>query len=110
MDRESPVQTAPTNSPNEAIHAEHSNVQQVKIVLPVSVWAVAVACAIAIMASGLALYEANQNHKEAWLNSYDIQQLKIGPVSYLEAEQKTTQDLVQAYGIGKTCKGAHHGR
>ncbi len=92
------------------IRADHSVVNQLRIVLPVSAYVIAVFCAVAFIVSGLALYEADQNHKAAWLNSYDIQQLKIGPVSYLEAEQKTTQDLVQAYGIGKTCKGAHHGR
>ena len=101
-------ETVASASP-DAMHARAErggNVNQVRLVMPVSAWAVAVLSAAAIMASGIALYEVGQIRMHEQLNAYDLSQLRSGRVAYLEGQVKTAQALIEAYGIGKSCRRA----
>lgn len=82
------------------------NVNQFKLVVPMTGFMMIVCALLALsVAVNVALfYEYTTVSRAGWVNAYDLQQLKMGPVSYLESEVKTTQDLVQAYGVGKSCR------
>ena len=101
----------------DAMHAHTdggSTTNQIRITLPVSAWAIAVVCALSLAVSGIALYEAlyvnnhsiGQVRMHEQLNAYNLRELSVNQITYLESHVRTNDALIQAYGIGKSCRRA----
>lgn len=107
MASEVPTQTAPDHSPNESISAEggaHVNVNRLNLVVPMSVWFVALISVAAILMSIWALYQLGQVRVYGQLNALHLSEYQDSTGAWLVSQTKTNQALIEAYGIGKSCK------
>lgn len=101
-------ETVASGSP-DAMHAraEHGgNVNQIRVTMPMSVWGVIALSVAAFIMSGLALYETGRVRVHTSLNAYTISQLENGKIARLIGEVQNNHDLIQAYGVGKSCRRA----
>jgi hypothetical protein len=98
-------ETVASGSP-DAMHAraEHGgNVNQIRVTMPMSVWGVIALAVAAFILSGISLYEVSQVRMHEQLNAYNLRELSVNQITYLESHVRTDDALIQAYGIGKEC-------
>ena len=85
-----------------------ANVNQFKLVVPMTPFllAVSVICAAAVIGLIVTLYGLSQVRMNERLNAYTIDNLETGRIAHLQSAVRTESALIQAYGIGKQCRRA----
>lgn len=99
-------ETVASASP-DAMHARaegSGNINQVRVTMPMAVWGVIALSVAAIILSGLSLYEISRLRVHTSLNAYTISELQGGKIAWLIGEVQNNHDLIQAYGVGKSCR------
>lgn len=107
----------PIHSPEQSIRAESGAHQQVvKVEMPIPGWLMPAVIGVCILLAATVIVSAvlwskyddlrNTVEVKTRLNSYNLDEFERMSFGPLRAEVAENHDLIQTYGIGKTCRRA----